>query len=172
VKVGIISDTHKKVGRSEQAISLLKRHGASQIFHAGDIVKLETLKLLELCGLPYIAVIGNNDRKLYDYQDDYNLVEEPYHFDIDGLQVSLMHHPTYIKYDKDIMIYGHTHIFDARYEKNTLILNPGEACARNKPLSECLLLDITPTHYEVTYFSRVIKTDVWIEEKISFKRES
>lgn len=172
MKIGILSDTHKKVGRSQQVISLLKSKGAQQLFHAGDIVKLDVLKQLESSSLPYVAVFGNNDTMLYEYSDDYNLVEEPYHFDIEGLQVTLMHHPTYIKHNKDIMIYGHTHTFHAHYEKETLILNPGEACARNKPLSECMMLDIKNKSYEITYFYRAIKTDVWIEKKFQFKRES
>ena len=83
MKIGILSDTHKKVGRSQQAIDLLRKKGAEQLFHAGDIVKVDVLQQLESSKLPYIAVLGNNDGKLYQYADDYNLVEEPYHFEID-----------------------------------------------------------------------------------------
>lgn len=172
MKIGIISDTHKKVGRAKQAIDLLKSHGVNQIFHAGDIVKKEVLDLLETSTVPYIAVFGNNDNKLYPYQNNYNLVEEPYHFDLCGLKATIMHHPNFIKHNRDIMIYGHTHRFDVRYENETLIINPGEACARNKPLSECALVDIKKSSYEVSYFYRAIKTDVWIEKKFNFKRVS
>ena len=167
-----MSDTHKKIGRSQKVVDLLKEHGASQIIHAGDIVKQEVLDQLEASGLPYIAVYGNNDTHLYKYQYDYNLVEEPYHFHIGKLSASLMHHPTYVSKDKDIMIYGHTHDFDARFEAGTLILNPGEASARDKPLSECILLDICDEAYNISYFYRAVKTDVWAEKKISFKRKS
>lgn len=170
MKIGIMSDSHKKVGRSKKVIDLLKEYGAEQIIHAGDIVKVEVLDLLEHSGLPYIAVYGNNDAHLYRYNNTYNLVEEPYSFDFDDLTVSLMHHPTYVSYNSDIVIYGHTHDIDIRYENNTLILNPGESCARDRPLSECLLLEITPHSYDISYFFRAIKTDRWEEKKTTFKR--
>ena len=172
MKIGIMSDSHKKVGRSKKVINLLKKHGAQQIIHAGDIVKVEVLDLLEESEVPYIAVYGNNDAHLYRFNNTYNLVEEPYHFSCEALSVSLMHHPTYINYDKDIVIYGHTHNYDARLEKDTLVLNPGESCARDKPVSECMLLDIKSKSYEVSYFHRAIKTDDWIEKKQTFKRVS
>lgn len=172
MKIGIMSDTHKRVGRAEQVINLLKEHGAEHIIHAGDIVKPEVLDLLEACGLPYIAVYGNNDAHLFSLDSRYNLVEEPYHFTIGDLTASLMHHPHYLSYERDIMIYGHTHDFDARYQKGTLILNPGESCARDKPLSECMMLKISKSHYDVTYFYRAIKTDIWVKKEIEFKRES
>jgi len=172
MKIGIMSDSHKKVGRSKKVIDLLKDQGAEQIIHAGDIVKAEVLELLETSQLPYIAVYGNNDAHLYRHHNIYNLVEEPYHFSFDELSVSLMHHPTYISYSRDIIIYGHTHDMDVRYEKDTLILNPGESCARDKPLSECLLLDIEKEHYHITYFYRAIKTEQWVEKKTTFKRVS
>ena len=172
MKIGIMSDSHKKVGRSKKVINLLKIHGAEQIIHAGDIVKEEILELLEKSSLPYIAVYGNNDAHLYRLNHSYNLVEEPYIFSVGEQSVTLMHHPTYITYDKDIMIYGHTHHYDARLEKDTLILNPGESCARDKPVSECMLLHIKPKSYEVSYFHRALKTKRWIEKKQTFKRVS
>ncbi len=172
MKIGIMSDSHKKLGRSQKVIDLLKEHGAQQIIHAGDIVKAEVLDALEASGLPYIAVYGNNDAHLYRFNHDYNLVEEPYDFTLEDCTVSLMHHPTYIHHKRDIMIYGHTHNYDARLEKDTLILNPGESCARDKPVSECMLLHIKKKSYEISYFHRAIKTQEWVEEKQTFKRVS
>lgn len=171
MKIGILSDSHKRIGRSRKVIDLLKSKGAEQIIHAGDIVKEEVLEYLEACGLPYTAVYGNNDPHLRKVGNQYHLVEEPYNFMIGNETAALMHHPTYLSYKRSIMIYGHTHDFDARYQNGTLILNPGESCARDKPLSECILLDISPDYYEVTYLYRAIKTDIWAEKNIIFKRD-
>ena len=170
MKIGVMSDSHKRTGRSEQVIDLLLSHGAEQIIHAGDIVKVEVLDLLEKTKLPYIAVYGNNDAHLFAFNDKYNLVQEPYHFKIGDLSASLMHHPHYLSYDRDIMIYGHTHDYDARYQNDTLILNPGESCARDKPLSECMLLEVTDDEYIVNYFYRAIKTKQWVQTAKNFKR--
>ena len=171
MKIGILSDSHKRVGRSGQVIDLLKENGAQQLIHAGDIVKVEILDLLEKSTLPYIAVYGNNDAHLHHVDHHYNLVQEPYHFTIEGLTATLMHHPTYLTYERDIMIYGHTHDFDARYDNNTLIMNPGESCARDKPLSECILLDIQEKFYELRYYYRAIKTDIWAYKTYKFERD-
>jgi predicted phosphodiesterase len=54
MKIGIMSDTHKKVGRAKKVIDLLIENGAEYILHAGDIVKEEVLEYLEL-KIPYIA---------------------------------------------------------------------------------------------------------------------
>jgi len=41
MKIGIISDTHRKVKKTKKAISLLIENGAEFIIHAGDIVEVE-----------------------------------------------------------------------------------------------------------------------------------
>ena len=171
MKIGILSDSHKRVGRTSQVIELLKEKGAQQLIHAGDIVKVEVLDALEKSGLPYIAVYGNNDAHLHSVDHHYNLVEEPYHFKLGNLTATLMHHPTYLSNQRDIMIYGHTHDLDVRFDNKTLVLNPGESCARDKPLSECILLDIQDKHYEVRYYYRAIKTDIWANKTYKFERD-
>ena len=47
MKIGIISDTHKKLGRAIKAIDYLIKEGAEYILHAGDIVREEVLEYLE-----------------------------------------------------------------------------------------------------------------------------
>lgn len=169
MRIGIMSDTHKKVGRAQKVIDLLQSEGAEMIIHAGDIVRLEVLEALKASNIPYLAVYGNNDAKLHAYEEYYNLVEEPYSFMLGKKHVALMHHPHFIDHEHDIIIYGHTHDFDARYKKGTLILNPGEACARNKPLSECMMLDIKKSSYQITYYYRAVKTEQWNRQEKHFK---
>jgi len=47
VKIGIISDTHSKFNKAKKALDMLLEVGAEFIIHAGDIVEIETLDLLE-----------------------------------------------------------------------------------------------------------------------------
>lgn len=172
MKIGILSDSHKRVGRTKKLIDLLANEGAMQFVHAGDIVSPEVLEHLEATQLPYVAVFGNNDAHLFSLVHRYNLVQEPYRFHIGDVSATLMHHPTYLSYETELMIYGHTHIFDARMQNNTLIVNPGESCARDKPLSEGMLLEVAPSHFEVTYFYRTIKTQAWSRNTEIFTRKS
>ena len=171
MKIGILSDTHKKEKRSQKVVDLLMDNGAEFLIHAGDIVKLEMLEQLVHSGTRYVAVYGNNDAQLHEVHNKYNLVQEPHYFKLAGTKFKLMHLPFFMSPDSEVVIYGHTHTFDCEFTNGTLFLNPGEACARNKPVSECAMLEVTDTHLNVTYYSRTLKTKHFEEQHFSFERK-
>ena len=159
MKIGIISDTHKKLGRAIKAIDYLIQEGAEYILHAGDIVREEVLEYLEE-KIPYIAVFGNNDYHLYRYIDKYHLAYEPYKFKLDNHTFKLMHYPTKMfPLDADIIVYGHTHIEDITYNGRNLILNPGEVCARDTGYSSYMMLECMEDRYLVTHYYRKVGDD-------------
>ena len=172
MKIGILSDTHKKEKRSQKVVDLLVENGAEFLIHAGDIVKTEMLDQLVATGLRYVAVYGNNDAHLHTVHNGYNLVQEPHYFKLAGCKFKLMHLPFFMSPDADVIIYGHTHTFDCEFTNGTLFLNPGEACARNKPFSECAMLEITEEQFKVTYYSRALKTKKFQEQHFSFERST
>ena len=162
MKVGIISDTHKKVGRAKKAIDLLIEKGVEFIVHAGDVVKVEVLEYLEEKNIRYVAVLGNNDFHLYSVVDKFNLFSEPYYFKLANKTWKVMHYPKYIfPLDTDIIVYGHTHDVDISFNGKNLILNPGEVCARDHGFSSCMTLDIEENKYIVTLFYRKIGESEW-----------
>ncbi len=165
MKIGIISDTHTKIGKTKKTLNMLLKNGAEFIIHAGDIEEVETLELLKNCGKKYVAVYGNNDAHLVQYHNNYNLVQEPSYFKLANLKFKLMHLPFYMNADADIIISGHTHIFHSEFKNNTLFINPGEVCARKKPISECAMLEISDETFKVTHYTRANKTD-YFDEKI------
>ena len=126
MKIGILSDTHSKVKKAKASLDLLIENGAEFLVHAGDIGEKETLELLKNSGKRYVAVYGNNDAHLVQYHNNYNLVQEPYYFKIANTKFKLMHLPYYLSADSDVVIFGHTHQFEHKYQNNTLFLNPGE----------------------------------------------
>ena len=158
MKIGVISDNHQKLDLLKQTLDFLVQNGAEFIIHAGDVCRYEALSLLEQTGLRYIVVYGNNDAALVKYHNDFNLVEEPYYFKLAETKFKLMHLPFYMTPDTDIVISGHTHIFACEFKNNTLFLNPGEVCAREKPLSECVMLEINNTSINVEYFTNLNST--------------
>ncbi len=170
MKIGIFSDTHRKAGRAKKIIELLSSLGSEYLIHAGDIVEEETLLELKKNALPFTAVFGNNDRHLRGLKDDYDLVYEPHYLELGGLKFKLMHIPIYLNPDADVIIFGHTHKKYINFTGKTLFLNPGEACARNKDLSECLLLETSDESYKISYFYRKIKTDTWNRHDTEFLR--
>ncbi len=170
MKIGLLSDTHTKKGRSQRAIDHLKANGAEFLIHAGDIVKPEMLEQLKASGLRYIAVYGNNDAHLHEYHDKYNLVQEPHYFKLADTQCKLMHLPFYMNADAEVVLFGHTHIFECDFKNKTLFLNPGEACARDKPFSSCAILDIRPDTFVVTHYSRAVGTEEFVQQHYTFER--
>lgn len=171
MKIGIISDTHSKVKKAKRAIDTLVKNGAEFIIHAGDICEFETLELLRDCGVKYVAVYGNNDAHLTQFHNSFNLVQEPYHFKIAQTKFKLMHLPFYMSPDADVVIFGHTHMFDADFKGNTLFLNSGEVCARNKPISEWAMLEVTKQNFFVTHYTRANRSDTIEEKHYKYERE-
>ena len=169
MKIGIISDTHKKLGRAKKAVDLLMDKGIEFIVHAGDIVRVELLEYLEEKNIRYVAVLGNNDFHLYDVVDKFNLVTEPYYFKLANRTWKLMHYPKYLfPLDTDIIVYGHTHDVDISFNGKNLILNPGEVCARDHGFSTCITLDVLENRYIVTLYYRKIGEKEWKEKVKEF----
>ena len=170
-KIAVLSDSHQKVKLTQEAIDMLKSKGAKYIAHAGDFELKENLDILKNSGLIYVSVFGNNDWGLTKYQNDYKIHHEPYYFKIQDLKYKLMHIPNYLTPDSDIIIYGHTHIFKTEFINNTLFLNPGEICAREKDLTECVLLEVTEKSYKVEYNFKKPEQSDWKTKVYEYKRE-
>ncbi|NOQ29655.1 MAG: YfcE family phosphodiesterase [Helicobacteraceae bacterium] len=172
MKIAVLSDSHMKKKRSQNVIDHLVQCGAEFFIHAGDIGTKETLDQLKNTKLKYVAVYGNNDASLVQYHSDYNLVQEPYTFKVATTTMKLMHMPFYMNADAEVIISGHTHIFHAEQKSGVLFLNPGEVCAREKPLVECAMLEITKESFEVTHYFKDPKAKKFDQRKFNFKRAS
>lgn len=170
MKIGILSDSHRSVDKNLSAVELLVKNGAKYLVHAGDFGVRENLVHLKESGLGYVVVFGNNDYHLIDLANEFNIKQEPYYFKIENTTFKLMHLPYYLSPDSDVVIYGHTHMFEVDKKVNTLYINSGEVCARNKSLSEVSMLEIFDNKYEVTYYYRNIDENEWKTKKVSFDK--
>ncbi|MFA7083407.1 MAG: YfcE family phosphodiesterase [Arcobacteraceae bacterium] len=171
MKIGILSDSHLKIQYTQECIEFLKSLEAQYLIHAGDLCHEDNLKALKNSSLPYVAVFGNNDNHLLSYSQTYNIYKEPYYFKIKEVSFKLMHLPMYLNGDTDVVIFGHTHIFEADYKNETLFLNPGEICAREKPQIECVLLEITPKEYIIQYYFKNINDKSFTKKEIRYERK-
>jgi putative phosphoesterase len=169
-KIAVLSDSHRKTQLTKDAIDMLKDKGAQYIVHAGDLEIKENLDLLKNSGLLYVSVFGNNDWSLTQYQNEYKIYQEPYFFSIKDLKYKLMHIPNYLTPDSNIIIYGHTHFFKTEYINNTLFLNPGEICAREKDLTECVLLEVSEKSYTVEYHFKKPEETKWETKIYKYER--
>ena len=170
MKIGILSDSHLKGDFTKEVIDFLKEINSEYLVHAGDLCIEKNLQLLEESGLKYVAVLGNNDRHLLHLSSTYNIKQEPYYFKIKDTTFKLMHLPYYLSPDSDVVIFGHTHIFECDYKNKTLFINPGEVCAREKPLIECVQLEIKENEYIITRYFKNIKNTKFEKEEYIYER--
>ncbi len=154
MKIGILSDTHKKVEFAKDVIEFMQKKEVDHIIHAGDIEVVDTLDLLEDSNIPYTAVLGNNDFSLINYMQKYNLFKEPHYFNLGDIKVKLMHLPYYLTNDANLIVYGHTHKFATEVIKDTLFINPGEVCARKRSKIEFCILKKVDKKWKVRYYHK------------------
>lgn len=169
-KIAIISDSHGKKEYLKLVLAHLKEQGVQYLLHAGDICKGDDLELLHGFGVPYTCVFGNNDGHLISLSDHYNIKQEPSYFKIKETTFKMMHLPFYMSPDSDIVVSGHTHIFEHSYNGKTLYINPGEICAREKPRIEFVILEVSAEQYKIlyNYFTKddlVLHNEEFIYEK-------
>lgn len=132
-KISIISDTH---GLLRDDVKLLLA-SSDCIIHAGDIDTPSVLKTLKEYGELYI-VRGNNDKAWAES------LPEMLTLTIEGVRFLVVHNkkdiPTDLS-DINVVVYGHSHKFDAKVIDGVLWLNPG-SCGKkrfNLGLSMCLM---------------------------------
>lgn len=170
MKIGILSDSHLKSDYTEEVIDFLKEIKSDYLVHAGDLCIEKNLLLLEESELKYVAVFGNNDRNLLNLTSSYNIKQEPYYFKIKDITFKLMHLPYYLSPDSEVVIFGHTHVFECDYKNKTLFINPGEVCAREKPLIECVQLEIKENEYIISRYFKNINENLFKKEEYKYER--
>lgn len=134
-KIGIISDTHDNLPNVRKATEIFNSHRVSLVIHCGDFVAPFTLSALKDLQCPLIGVFGNCDGEreyLLTQADKFNfsIYQPPYVVTINDKRIFITHKLMTPNENFDILIYGHTHKPEIKYQqKDTkLIINSGEAC--------------------------------------------
>lgn len=115
-----------------------------------------------------MRVFGNNDSHLKEYASSFKIEKEPYYLKIAQTTIKMMHMPYYLSADCNIVLFGHLHQFSVEFKGNTLFLNPGEVCARDKNLTECAIIDVSKERYRVTYYYKEPKAPRWEQKEFEF----
>ncbi len=133
--IGVMSDSHDNREAIKQAVCLFNDAGCELVIHAGDFVA--PFAALELANLTcrVKAVFGNCDgekkgltRAIQPFGE---IQEAPFVFDWKEDLYLLTHLDfplnSYLKQQNvDVLIFGHTHRPEVRFQGNTLLINPGE----------------------------------------------
>jgi putative phosphoesterase len=129
--VGLISDTHIPVRARSLPKQIFKIfENADFIVHAGDLVNLSVIDELEQIA-PVLAVYGNMDES--DVKESLPRLNSLKMF---NWKIGVMHNPgVYFGIGKmraiaeqngfDVLVHGHTHNSNIKWDGNILYINPG-----------------------------------------------
>jgi len=136
MNLGIISDTHGHILRTNKAMLFFREFGVERIIHCGDIGPAAIL--LQFTGTPVDFVLGNCDGCEADYQEvpgtDRVTCHGLFgHVTIEGLKIAFMHSHDQLRFSRettsgqwDMLCYGHTHNQELWMGcDRTIVLNPG-----------------------------------------------
>lgn len=143
VKIGIISDTHGLL--REEVKDILG--DCELILHGGDVDRPEILEELAQIAKLYV-VKGNKDEGWASG------LPESLNFEYAGLHFFMIHDREQIKEDlsdRDIIIFGHSHMYEEKRVDGKLWLNPG-SCGRKRfwlPITMAVLAVNADGSYQV-----------------------
>lgn len=121
-RIGVISDTHGMLRKEVKE----KLKECDVILHAGDINRQKVLDNLSQIA-PVYAVRGNAD-SAWDPELPETISREFF-----GIRICMIHNRKQLKADtsdRNIIIFGHSHKYEEKWEENTLWLNPGSCGPR------------------------------------------
>jgi uncharacterized protein len=144
VELAIISDTHMpRGGRAIPEACLARMRSADAILHAGDLVAVEVLELLESLGPPVHAVHGNIDEPALRMRLPAVRVVEA-----DGARIVVTHDGgpadrrlTRLRGrfpDADAVVFGHSHLPLHEERDSFHIFNPGSPTDRRRAPSHTM----------------------------------
>ena len=144
MRIGVVSDSHDNLYMLDKAISAMGK--IDMLLHLGDHYR-DILKINSKYKHTVHYVVGNND-----YSGDEKSEKT---LEVGGKKIFLTHGHKYnvnfgmmgLKYrgeeeGADIILYGHTHIYNVEYLYGTLFLNPGSVSKPRVGKPSAALLDI------------------------------
>ncbi|MBN2250543.1 MAG: metallophosphoesterase [Candidatus Altiarchaeota archaeon] len=158
--IGIISDTHDRLGAIRKAVDFLNEHNVSLVLHAGDYVAPFTVKEFGRLNSPLIGVYGNNDGERKGLMRSFAAMKTELkdfaEMENEGRKIAL-YHGTMGSYlsalissgDYDVVVRGHTHSPEIKQEGKTLVINPGEVCGYLTGKKTLCLLDAAELKAEI-----------------------
>jgi len=151
--IGLMSDTHDRLGAIEAAIKFFNRQGVNDVLHAGDLVSPFAAPKFSKLKAKLHYVWGNNDgdREFIRVRfgeigitplGDFAALE------LGGKKIALLHGTHGHVVDSlvkcglfDVVIRGHNHKAEI-VEDKTLLVNPGEVCGYLSGRRTAAVLDL------------------------------
>ncbi len=144
--VGILSDTHDRLARTRNAVTMLQDEGAQILLHCGDFVEPEML--VPCAALPCHFVFGNNDSpaQLERAAQDLGITCLGWGgiVELGGKKFGMTHGHSLAEFRRlqaaapDFILTGHSHVVHDYREGDIRYINPG-ALHRARPYTVAVL---------------------------------
>lgn len=140
MRIGVVGDTHDRIGNVDRIVELLERAAVERIVHTGDITQPRVLERFARTGVPLVGVFGNNDHGERERlaaaagRLGMALFDPPHRVEWAGRRILMVHDPEDLPDALDgaprvdLALHGHTHRHRLERHGGTVIFNPGE-CA-------------------------------------------
>jgi hypothetical protein len=151
MRLGILSDTHNDVGKTQAALAVFRAREVHRLVHCGDLTTPKMIELFE--GWDSAFVYGNIDRDLAGLARAVARTDGPHHIGflyealLDGVRVGGCHgHDSRVldvmtesgKYD--LICHGHFHSQRDDMVGRTRVVSPGALGGpRSEPCSVCIV---------------------------------
>ncbi len=135
MQIGILSDTHNHLHRTDRAVKILRDAGAEALFHCGDLASPEIVVACSL--MPFYFTFGNHDSDMVRILEQ-SAKEQGAHclhwggeVTLDGKRIALVHgHLTsdlrpLLDAEPDYLLTGHSHQTHDFHVGVTRRINPG-----------------------------------------------
>ena len=162
MRVGILSDTHDKLERTQRAVELLHSSGAEVLIHCGDFT---TPEIVTACAvLPLYFVFGNNDvgstAELQQAATSHRAICLGWGdvIELDGKRLGVVHGHRLKDYTRvlnanlDYLLLGHSHEMQDSREGSLRSINPG--ALHRASIFSVALLDLATDALEFHEVSR------------------
>jgi putative phosphoesterase len=133
--IGIMSDSHDNREAVKQAVNIFNSAGCELVLHAGDFVAPFAASELANLSCRVKAVFGNCDGEKQGLarviQPFGEIQEAPFIFEWKEIRYVLIHLDFSLsslikQQNPDVLIFGHSHRAEVRFQGKTLLINPGE----------------------------------------------
>ncbi|MCL2484561.1 MAG: metallophosphoesterase [Endomicrobia bacterium] len=152
--IGVISDTHNDISSIKEAVKFFNLRGANLVLHCGDIFSASAAKEFAALKCGFKAVFGNSDFEhsaLENVISNFGIIQNaPFEFTLKEKKFVMSHRIFTTAAGKyDYIIYGHTHIPRIEKIRETVFLNPGEACGWRYGRRTVALINLETNHCEI-----------------------
>lgn len=158
MKVGVLSDTHDRLPAIEEFLRRFRDMGVEVVLHAGDYCSPFAVEPFVRAHLPLAGVFGRNDgdteglRAAAHAGMGIELFESPHSFKLGDHSILIVHDITDVHSRSvaahEFVFHGSVHQQEMKTRKETLIVNPGEACGWIHGSPTAAVVDLDTRHVE------------------------